>query len=288
LKGNFFFHFLQILIRAYAKLTARFFDLFEQNILSIKNANAKELGSIDFAHHYITRRYAECLVSVLVLTVTSEDMGDIGFVKKVNTNLSRLREEMEKLLIRLADSKFRDWKSKTIFLMNNYDLILGLLQRKGLSSVDSLQFQKLLDLRSADFVREEFEASFGKLVNFAKNNSAKVAENLPENTKLNIKEGKIFWKNISRKKTEDVEVLLKEFQHNWKPEVERIHLAWSKQFSNYELAMRFFSKLMQDLLDAYTVLVAIIKKYFKNLRTSKFFVPETEVSFEMKRTFNIV
>ncbi len=31
---------------------------------------------------------------------------------------------MEKLLLRLSDAKYKDWKSKSIFLMNNYDLIL--------------------------------------------------------------------------------------------------------------------------------------------------------------------
>lgn len=64
---------------------------------------------------------------MLSLSTVSEDMGDISFVKKVNSHLTRLREEMEKLLIRLGDSKHKDWKSKTIFLMNNYDLILSLM-----------------------------------------------------------------------------------------------------------------------------------------------------------------
>ncbi len=38
-----------------------------------------------------------------------------------------------------------------------------------MSSPDSLQFQKLLDTKSNDFVSEELNKSFGKLMSFAKN-----------------------------------------------------------------------------------------------------------------------
>jgi hypothetical protein len=51
-------------------------------------------------------------------------MGSPKFITVLNQNLARLREEMEKLLVRLADTRYKDWKSKTIFLINNYDLIL--------------------------------------------------------------------------------------------------------------------------------------------------------------------
>jgi hypothetical protein len=49
------------------------------------------------------------------------------------------------------------------------------------------------------------------------------------------------------------------------------------------LGNKLFSKLAQELLEAYSILVGVIKKYFRNLRTAKFFVPENEVSYEMKR-----
>lgn len=73
----------------------------------------------------ITRRYAEFIVSVLYLSGFSEFSGDISLNKKLNTCSTKLREEIEKVLIRMAEAKHKDWRSKTIFLMNNYDLILS-------------------------------------------------------------------------------------------------------------------------------------------------------------------
>lgn len=122
----------------------RFFELFDLNLSSIKNANIKDAGATkDYQPHYvslsyddmviisfsyqITRRYAEFTASMLRLSMISEDMEDITFVKTLNQNLSKLREEMEKFLIRLADAKHNDWKSKTIFLINNYDIIVSVI-----------------------------------------------------------------------------------------------------------------------------------------------------------------
>jgi len=204
-----------------------------------------------------------------VLTGISDQMGDSTFVKSVNQHLSKLSEELDKLLLRFADAKYKDWRSKTIFLMNNYDLVLTVMTEKSLSSVDSQQFQKLLDTKTTDYASDEINKSFGRLIAFVKTYEQAEANN---EEKINARE-------------EEVESLLKEFQSSWKIELEKINNNIMKQFSNFKRGMAVFEKIMEQLLDSYTKLVKIIKKYFKNLRTSKFFTPETEITYEMKRLF---
>jgi len=187
----------------------------------------------------------------------------------ISQNLSKLREELEKLLIRLVDAKYKDWKSKCIFLMNNYDLIVSMMSEKNISSVDGLQFQKLLDLKTNDFAHDELIKSFGRLVSFVKEHEVLTDENNNEHVKL--------------PKEEEVESLLKEFNVNWKIELEKINNGIIKVFSNLKRGMKVFEKIMEEMIEAYTKLVKIIKKHYKNLRLSKFFTPETEITYEMKR-----
>jgi len=56
-------------------------------------------------------------------------------------------------------------------------------------------------------------------------------------------------------------------------------------FSNLKNGMNVFRIIMEELLDAYTIFVKIIKKYFKKLRLSKYFTPETEITYEMRKNF---
>eukprot|EP01119_Soliformovum_irregulare_P016429 TRINITY_DN4747_c0_g1_i1.p1 TRINITY_DN4747_c0_g1~~TRINITY_DN4747_c0_g1_i1.p1 ORF type:complete len:777 (-),score=235.67 TRINITY_DN4747_c0_g1_i1:133-2463(-) len=151
----------------YQKLASRFFQVFDLNVQSVKTAQAKDLSSVDFAPHYVTRRYAEFQVSILTLANLLEDK-DSNFMKQLNQQMGKLREEIEKLLIRLADSKHKDWRSKTIFLMNNYDLILNVMGEKNLTSAETAQFQKLLDIKGTDYAGDELNRSFGRLITFVK------------------------------------------------------------------------------------------------------------------------
>ena len=290
------------------RLQKSFVNIFELNLSSIKNAVIKDVNSIDLRPHYVTRRYAEFTVSILYLS-QSELTSEIAFIKRINQNLSRLREEMEKLLVRLAEARYKDWKSKTILLINNYDLILSVYSEREITSVDSIQFTKLMDIKTNDYAQEELRNSFGRLLNFVKENTYLVKDELTSNTttttttnnnnqatpitastslttpitsstssdvvtdkKLNVKE-------------EEVDLLLREFNNSWKLELEKINGNISKLFSNFKCGMKVFQTIMEDLLEAYTIFIKIVRKYYKNLRMSKHFIPETEVTYEMKKLF---
>ena len=73
----------------------------------------------DVRPHYITRRYSELSVSLLTLNEGHEDA-------TLTSSFVRLRSEYENLMNRLSH-EFPDSKLKTIFLINNYDLIVSLM-----------------------------------------------------------------------------------------------------------------------------------------------------------------
>jgi hypothetical protein len=80
-------------------------------------------------------------------------------------------------------------------------------------------------------------------------------------------------------------LLLREFNTAWKGELDKINNTIIQQFSNFKCGMKLFQTIMEDLLEAYTIFVKIIRKYYKNLRMSKHFVPETEMTYEMKKLY---
>lgn len=73
----------------------------------------------DVRPHYITRRYYEMSVSLLLLNQGYEDAS-------LTSSFVRLRSEFENLINRLSH-EFSDSKLRTIFLINNYDLIVSLM-----------------------------------------------------------------------------------------------------------------------------------------------------------------
>ena len=80
---------------------------------------SKLLHQKDVRPHYITRRYSEISVSILTLNQGYEDA-------LLTSSFVRLRSEFENLLTRLS-KEFPDAKLRTIFLINNYDLIVSLM-----------------------------------------------------------------------------------------------------------------------------------------------------------------
>lgn len=54
----------------YAKLVAKFNMIFESNLVSVKNAQAKDLSSVDFQPHYVITHSFTCLM----FTRLQEDM----------------------------------------------------------------------------------------------------------------------------------------------------------------------------------------------------------------------
>ncbi|XP_063234732.1 vacuolar protein sorting-associated protein 52 homolog isoform X2 [Bacillus rossius redtenbacheri] len=138
----------------------RFEYVFRLNIQSIKDCDptkfSKEMGP-----HYITRRYAE--FSAAIVGISESFPSEL-----VNRLLAELQEEVECFIYRMA-AIFPQRKEQLIFLINNYDMILGvLMERTRDSSKEVENFRERLNTRSAEYVEEILSPHFGGIIQFVK------------------------------------------------------------------------------------------------------------------------
>jgi hypothetical protein len=102
-----------------------------------------------FRPHIITRRYAEFCAAISGLNETYPD-------QRIEQILEDLSNEVELCVSRMA-SIFQDPKSKLIFLINNYDMLLSILslhKKSDDSSTSVYQFECALRAVEAEFVAQ--------------------------------------------------------------------------------------------------------------------------------------
>lgn len=94
-------------------------DIHPHYVSFYKKINSKDFGRLTRAFK-ITRRYAEFAASLLVLNDGYDDA-------ILSNSIHRLRDEFEAVLSRMSN-ELTDSPKRIAFLVNNYDLILSVLQ----------------------------------------------------------------------------------------------------------------------------------------------------------------
>ncbi|XP_022224489.2 vacuolar protein sorting-associated protein 52 homolog [Drosophila obscura] len=134
--------------------------VFRLNIQSIHDCDPtkfnKELGP-----HYITRRYAE--FSAAIVGISEHFPNEL-----VSRLLLELQSEVECFILRMA-AIFPTRKDQLIYLINNYDLVLGvLMEHTRDNSKEAEAFREQLNARSNEYVEEILAPHFGGLIQFVK------------------------------------------------------------------------------------------------------------------------
>ncbi|KXN64645.1 Vps52-domain-containing protein [Conidiobolus coronatus NRRL 28638] len=120
------------------------------------------LNSVDVEshhHHFITRRYSEFSLSLLILNQRQED-------QMLTNSLYRLKSEFLNFL-QIYQQKIKLIKNKFIFLINNYNLILINYQdylNLNLVKVEYQIIESLLNQNIEEFINEEINYNFNDLV----------------------------------------------------------------------------------------------------------------------------
>ncbi|CAG8598435.1 20442_t:CDS:10 [Rhizophagus irregularis] len=137
-------------------LWPRFQAIMNMHIDSVKKAATKFIVK-DIHPHFVTRRYGEFAASILTL---NEEYNDPILLN----SLLRLRNEVENFLDKLSNN-FDDRKSRIIFLINNYDQIITILNDTGGKVIEAEvnYFKELLNGQISGFVEEELQPHFGKI-----------------------------------------------------------------------------------------------------------------------------
>lgn len=148
-------------------LWPRFKTVLDLNLKSIKTVNHRKLGVVDMTPHYISRRYAEFVSSILVLHGGSDGSMGVGGGGEhmLLQDVQSMRVEMVALLDRMS-SLLTTTKDKKVFLINNFDQILGVFQDRHVSSEEVQIFEQMLLQQREFFAEECLKSAFPKLLSF--------------------------------------------------------------------------------------------------------------------------
>ncbi|CAG2165869.1 unnamed protein product [Oppiella nova] len=222
----------------------RFEYVFQLHIQSIRLCDTTKLTNFDTTRpHYITRRYAEFSASVMIINDTFPD-------ERVSVLLGSLQNEVENLILKMA-SLFHNPKEQLIFIINNYDMILGvLIERKKEDSKESENIKQQLNKRIQDFVEELLCPHFGAMIAFVKDCESYVDKN-----------------DLEALKREESKVthLIKSFNTGWRKALEDISREVMNCFTNFKNGNNIQQSALTQIIQYYHRFSKIVSQNpFKN------------------------
>ncbi|KAK2920612.1 hypothetical protein Q8A73_000097 [Channa argus] len=210
-------------------LWPRFELILEMNIHSIRNTDPHKLGVLDTRPHYITRRYAEFSSAIVSINQTFPN-------EKTHALLGQLQVEVENFVLKMA-AEFPSRRDQLIFLINNYDMMLGVLMERAADDSKEVEgFQQLLLARTQEFIEEILSPPFGGMIAFVKE-----AEALMEKGQLD------------RLKNEEARItqLVRGFSSTWKQSVELMSQDVMRSFTNFKNGTSIIQGALTQLIQYY-------------------------------------
>uniref|UniRef100_A0A1B0FPK8 Vacuolar protein sorting-associated protein 52 homolog n=1 Tax=Glossina morsitans morsitans TaxID=37546 RepID=A0A1B0FPK8_GLOMM len=206
----------------------RFEHVFRLNIQSIRDCDptkfSKEMGP-----HYITRRYAE--FSAAIVGISEHFPNEL-----VSRLLLELQNEVECFILRMA-AIFPTRKEQLIYLINNYDLVLGILMEHTRdNSKEAEAFREQLTARSTEYVEEILAPHFGGIIQFIKE-----CEPYLETEQL----------DELRKQERRSLALVANFSANWKKSLEELNREVLLSFPSLVTSSRLLQLALASLVQYY-------------------------------------
>jgi len=292
-------------------LWPRFRAVFDLHLVSVRSAKIKKLGAIDLHPHYVVRRYAEFTSSVLSLmlytqqgassggdsrygadtngndddplaTISSAAMHERGAGEMVLASLTTLRDEMLALLARLAD-QHRNAKDKCVFLVNNLDLIVTMLQERRVVAAEVSAFETLLSEQREKFVEEELVSFYAPLIRFVRQHESAI---LHANNASGPGSGSTAMTAGGKAvDAAQVEKIVRDFAATWKQGIERMNGDVLRFFANFRNGMEILKLVLTQLLLYYTRFVEVVKRSFDRAPPSfqSDIVTTQEILYEIKK-----
>uniref|UniRef100_A0A8C2J7L2 Vacuolar protein sorting-associated protein 52 homolog n=1 Tax=Cyprinus carpio TaxID=7962 RepID=A0A8C2J7L2_CYPCA len=210
-------------------LWPRFELILEMNIQSIRNTDPQKLGVLDTRPHYITRRYAEFSSAVVSINQTFPN-------ERTNALLGQLQVEVENFVLKMA-AEFPSRRDQLIFLINNYDMMLGVLMERAADDSKEVEgFQQLLLARTQEFIEEILSPPFGGMIAFVKESEALMEKGQLD--KLRNDEARITQ-------------LVRGFSSSWKQSVEALSQDVMRSFTNFKNGTSIIQGALTQLIQYY-------------------------------------
>uniref|UniRef100_A0A6M2DQG4 Vacuolar protein sorting-associated protein 52 homolog n=1 Tax=Xenopsylla cheopis TaxID=163159 RepID=A0A6M2DQG4_XENCH len=206
----------------------RFEHIFQLNIQSIRDCDPTKFNK-EMGPHYITRRYAE--FSAAIVGISEHFPNEL-----VNRLLAELQTEVECFILRMA-AIFPQRKEQLIYLINNYDMVLGILmERTRDNSKEAESFREQLNARSTEYVEEILSPHFGGIMQF-------------------VKEGEILLEKGQNEEVKKQErkslALVTTFSANWKKSLEELNREIYLSFPNLVTGSTLLQLALTSLVQYY-------------------------------------
>ncbi|RWS07403.1 vacuolar protein sorting-associated protein 52-like protein, partial [Dinothrombium tinctorium] len=210
-------------------LWPRFEHIFQLHIQSVKNCDLSKFANSDNRPHFITRRYAEFSAGIMSINDTFPD-------ERVSIMLGSLQREVEDFILKMA-SKFSSPRDQLVFLINNYDMILGvLLERTKEESKESENIKQQLHKRIQDYVEELLCQHFGAMISFVKDCESYLEKN--DSQALQKEEAKVA-------------SIVKSFNSGWRKAIEDINREVLNSFTNFKCGNNVQQTALTQIIQYY-------------------------------------
>uniref|UniRef100_A0A8C3J5B0 Vacuolar protein sorting-associated protein 52 homolog n=1 Tax=Calidris pygmaea TaxID=425635 RepID=A0A8C3J5B0_9CHAR len=222
-------------------LWPRFEHILELNIQSIQSTDPQKLGFLDTRPHYITRRYAEFSSAIVSINQTFPN-------EKTHALLGQLQVEVENFVLRVA-AEFSSRKEQLIFLINNYDMMLGVLMERAVEESKEVEgFQQLLSARTQEFIEEILSPPFGGMIAFVKEAEALLEKGQLERLPWG---GVLTFFSTPPPFPARVTQLARGFSSTWKASVESLSQDVMRSFSNFKNGTGIIQGALTQLIQYY-------------------------------------
>ena len=181
-----------------------------------------------------------------------------------------MRKLIEKLIINMSNLIKKE-KAQLVYLTNSYDIILNEFITHNVDCKDGVVFHSLLEKSVSEYVELEIVECFGKLIKFIK-----TIEPLLSKSSTHLE-------NKSKIDTNEMELLSKYFEDNWKTGISRINDNIIRDFLNFKTGMVILRKVLTQLLLYYSRFQNSVYLCFKNPPFRNSLVSNQVILYEIRK-----
>ncbi|CAG0919805.1 unnamed protein product [Notodromas monacha] len=234
------------------------------NIQSIKDCDVGKLGEFDLHPHYIPRRYAEFSSGMNFINESFPTDSS-----QMDGLLLALQHEMDSLLLRMA-AHFHSRKKQLVFLINNYDMMLGVAAEKTREdSKDCEVFKQQLNSMIAEYIEQVLSPHFGGLIQFIKDGERLIEKG--EERLLDQEEKKALQ-------------LIRTFNAGWKKALDDIEMEVRTTFPNFKNGHNILQGILAHFVRYYHRLQRVIAvPAFKHIQSRGELLNVHHVVMEVKK-----
>jgi len=200
------------------------------NIDSINKIDISELD-IDTRPHYVSRRYAEFAASFAF--INDQFMSD-----SVDMIMTEMQQTIEVCIQQMATC-FPNRKSQLVFLINNYDVILSVLNETNTQEIckEATIFSNQIRNRCAEYIELTLSPFIGEIMDI-----------------VNEKTGPAF-----TLKRVDIEVICKNFNLKWKSSIDKMNNEIMRSFTNFKNGTNLLQSCLNGLVQYYAKFLKIVQ-----------------------------